>query len=84
MVRNAFSNALRATLCVSLLQATLARGATTPAIYSSVYNTSTKQLTITGTGFSPTGLAPQVTFANTALTILSFSNTATVAQVPTG
>src|SRR5581483_1271397 len=55
-----------------------------PSIYTTVVNTSANELSITAKGFDPAGLAPTVTFANTSLTLVSFTNTKIVAQLPTG
>jgi hypothetical protein len=62
----------------------LSIAANPPAIYSTVVNLSNNQITINGTNFSPTGLAPKVIFAHTSLTPLSFTNLSLVAQLPAG
>ena len=58
--------------------------AATIAVYSTVLNTTNNQIAITGTGFSPTGLAPTVVFATTTLALTKFTNHSAVAQLPTG
>jgi hypothetical protein len=68
--------------------ATIAAGtgsaATSVAIYSTAVNSQKSQLTIEGTNFSPSGLAPTVVFAHTPLALASFTNEKVVAQLPTG
>lgn len=54
----------------------------TPVIESAVINTYLNQLTITGTDFDPSGIAPVVTLKNEALTLVSSSNPQVVANLP--
>src|SRR5947209_18038287 len=63
---------------------TLSIAANPPAIYSTVLNLSTNQITVNGTNFSPTGLAPTVQFAHTTLSLVSFTNLSLVAQLQPG
>jgi hypothetical protein len=58
--------------------------ATAPLILSTVVNTSTNQITITGRAFSPAGTAPTVMLANTKLTLVSFTNQTVVANLLSG
>jgi len=60
------------------------QAAATVAIYSTVVYTSSNRVTITGTNFSPTGLAPTVVFAHTTLALISLTNKVAVAQLPAG
>jgi len=69
---------------VALVSAGLSAASTAPAIYSTVLNTSNNHITITGNNFSPSGLAPTVVFATTALTLVSFTNHKLVATLPAG
>jgi hypothetical protein len=54
------------------------------AIYSTVVNTTNSRITINGATFSPSGLAPTVVFAHTALALVSFTNQKLVALLPAG
>src|SRR5450755_3957053 len=70
---------------LSILIATIsaaASAASPPIITSTTLNTANGQLTITGANLSPTGAAPSVSFDNTALTLVSFSSTIVVANLP--
>jgi len=58
--------------------------ATAPTIFSAVVNTTNNRITITGSNFSPSGLAPTVVFAASKLTVLSFTNHSAVANLPAG
>src|SRR5580658_6982471 len=59
--------------------------ASTPVtIYSAVVNSQKTQITVTGSNFSPSGLAPTVVFAHTQLVLASFTSQKVVAQLPTG
>jgi len=58
--------------------------AAVPAVYSTAVDASNNQITITGDNFSPSGLAPKVVFAHTALALVSFTNRSVVAQLPLG
>jgi hypothetical protein len=62
----------------------LSIAASPPAIYSTVVSLSNNQITISGTNFSPAGLAPTVTFAHTTLTVVSFTNVSLVSKLPAG
>ncbi len=72
-------------ICGALLLA-LPLWAQTPSIFNTTidYSTSPNQLTISGQNLSPAGAAPVIVFNGTSLTVLSFSNTASVAKLPTG
>ncbi len=79
-------NPLRS-LCLSLLPlafAALAWSASPPVIYSTVLNAANSQITINGANFSPSGLPPAVTFANSPLSLVSFGKRTIVAQLPSG
>jgi hypothetical protein len=72
-----------------IIAATVALGqlgwaATGLLVFSAVVNYTKSEIQLTGQGFSPTGLAPAVSFATTKLTLVSFSNTSVTASVPTG
>jgi hypothetical protein len=58
--------------------------AAAPVVYSTVVNTSNNEIAISGNNFSPTGLAPKVIFAHTAVSVVSFTNRTIAAQLPTG
>jgi len=58
--------------------------ATTPIIFSAAVNTTNNRITITGSNFSPSGLAPTVVFAHTTLALVSFTNQKLVATLPAG
>jgi hypothetical protein len=60
--------------------------AATPVVNSSVinYSAAPNQITIAGSGFSPQGKTPTVLFNNVNLTVVSFSDTQIVANLPTG
>jgi hypothetical protein len=68
----------------SMFLAAPAWGATAPIIFSAVVNTTNNRITINGSNFSPSGLAPTVVFATTTLTVLSFTNHSAVAHLPAG
>src|SRR5580700_6788844 len=72
------------TFFAALFIAGLSAASTAPAIYSTVVNTSNNQITITGQNFSPSGLAPTVAFAHTALLLASFTDQVAVATLPAG
>jgi hypothetical protein len=84
------SRALISKSFVSFLAAlaTIAAGtssaATSVIIYSTVVNSQKSQLTIEGSNFSPSGLAPTIVFAHTPLGLASFTNQQAVAHLPTG
>jgi hypothetical protein len=54
-----------------------------PKVFSTVVDTTTNQITITGQNFNPSGTAPTVTLANTKLKLVSFTSTTIVATIPT-
>src|SRR5690349_19448810 len=56
--------------------------ATGPVIQSAIANFTTNTITVTGQNFSPTQAAPAVTLGNTALSLVSFSNTKIIANLP--
>src|ERR1035441_1947770 len=58
--------------------------ATTPLILSTVVHSSTHQISITGTSFSPAGPAPTVALDNTALVLISFTNQTVLAKMLAG
>jgi hypothetical protein len=71
-------------LAMPLLLAGPVWGATTPAIVSTVVNTSTNELTINGSNFKPAATAPTVALDNKSLLLVSSSNTTVVAKLPSG
>src|SRR5579871_1270018 len=56
--------------------------ASAPVIYSTVINTALNQITITGQNLSPTSMPPGVAFNSQNLTLVSFTNTTVVANLP--
>jgi len=56
----------------------------TVTIESASINYSTNEITIHGTGFDPSRIAPTVTFNGTRLTLVSFTTSLLVANLPTG
>src|ERR1035438_6017603 len=56
----------------------------TVVIESTFVNTSTNQLTITGSDFKPSSSAPKVNLDNNVLVLVSSTNTKIVATLPTG
>ena len=76
---------LRRLMLLTVVLAGAAPGAQSPPlIFSVVIDTSKtpNQLDIIGTGFSPEGGLPTVDFNNTLLTLLSYSNLAITANMP--
>jgi len=69
---------------IALLGACVVLGAGSVTIYSTTVNATVSRVTITGTNFSPTGLAPKVAFATTTLGLVSFTNKKVVAALPAG
>ena len=53
-----------------------------PAISSAVVDYETRQVSITGSNFSPAGLPPTLTFASSPLTLVSFTNQSAAASLP--
>ena len=72
-------------IAVLLLMPLFCRAAT-PVVNNSVtnYNVSPNQITVSGSGFDPKGVAPTVSFNNVTLTVLTFSDTQIVASLPAG
>jgi hypothetical protein len=58
--------------------------ATAPVIFSAIVNSSNNQISITGEAFSPTGGGPTVTLDNAPLTILTYTGTTVLANLPPG
>lgn len=71
-------------LLLALIGALTVSATAVPVVYSAVVNTSNNQLAISGNNFSPTGVGPRVTLAQTGLSLVSFTNRSIVAQLPTG
>jgi hypothetical protein len=70
-------------LCVSLSLLKVAASAVTAvSITDASINTSTNQITIQGSGFDPSGVAPTVSFKGVNLPVVSFTNTTVVATLP--
>jgi len=69
-----------------LLFTSVFAAAATPVVNNSAinYTLSPNQITINGSGFSPQGKAPAVLFNNVTLTVLSFTDTQIVANLPSG
>jgi collagen triple helix repeat protein/IPT/TIG domain-containing protein len=55
---------------------------TTPSIVSTSVDSAITQLTINGSGFSPTNLAPTVVLGTSTLSLVSFSDSQIVASLP--
>jgi hypothetical protein len=74
-----------AVVCWLLCSSSLALAAT-PAILSAIVNTTTTppQITISGTNLTPTSGAPVVNLDATGLTLVSYTSTQIVAQLPSG
>jgi hypothetical protein len=71
-------------LLISAFSINCVCAASSVSILSAKLNAAGNHITITGTQFSPTGLAPNVTFAGTLLTVLSFTNDHVTASLPSG
>ncbi|MBV8280547.1 MAG: IPT/TIG domain-containing protein, partial [Candidatus Eremiobacteraeota bacterium] len=72
-------------LCIGMfLLYAAAFAATAVTINSASINYSNNQITLSGTGFDPSGKAPTVTFNGSPLTPVSYANTKLVAQLPNG
>src|SRR5207249_1853805 len=73
------------TAAVLLLYSSFAAAAT-PVVNNSTiyYNTSPNQITIAGSGFSPQAKTPTVLFNNVGLSVVSFSDTQIIANLPSG
>jgi hypothetical protein len=71
-------------LCILLLilVAPLVSQAQTPVINDAVVNLTAGQITLSGSNFSPNGVAPTVTVGGTSSTVNSFTNTTIVVEVP--
>jgi hypothetical protein len=67
----------------SLLFAVSLFASVTPSIVSTTVNQAVTQLTINGSGFSPTNLAPTVVLGTDTLSLVSFTDTKIVATLPT-
>lgn len=65
-----------------LLSATPAFATSAPTVISASADTGITQLTIVGSGFSPSGTAPIVVLGTSTLTITSFTDTQIVAALP--
>jgi hypothetical protein len=82
-IRRFLKGSLLPLLATFGLLANPAWGATAPAIVSTVVNTSTKEITVSGTDFQPAKTAPRVTLDNVALVLVSSTNQTVVAKLPT-
>jgi Collagen triple helix repeat (20 copies)/IPT/TIG domain len=67
-----------------VLLTSLFAAASTPVVDKTSIDYTQKIISITGSGFSPKGIAPTVLFNNSPLTVTSFSDTQISGQVPTG
>src|ERR1700733_13984772 len=65
-----------------ILSAPLVSQAQTPVIVDATVNLAKSYISLAGTNFSPSGVAPTVTLAGTSYTVFSFTNTAIVVEVP--
>ena len=65
-----------------ILSAPLIGQAQTPVIEDATVNLAKSYITLAGSNFSPTGVAPTVTVGGTSRTVYSFTNTAMVVEVP--
>lgn len=77
---------MRHLACIAavLLLTSLFAAAATPVVNNSTIDYTAQQITISGSGFSPKGIAPAVLFNNVAITPVSFSDSQIVAPVPSG
>ena len=84
--RHCFSTLIPAVLCAGVL--TLAQqnlaAAVTPNIESAVVNSSTNQITITGTNLAPNTGSPTVKLDGTQLTLVTWNSTQILAGLPAG
>jgi trimeric autotransporter adhesin len=71
-------------ICALLLvvSAPLISQAQTPVIENATVNLAKSYISLAGSNFSPTGVAPSVTVGGTSRTVYSFTNTAMVVEVP--
>ena len=65
-----------------VLSAPLVSRAQSPVIADATVNLATHYISLAGSNFSPTGVAPTVTVGGTSRTVYSFTNTAMVVEVP--
>src|ERR1700722_3434012 len=65
-----------------ILSAPLVSQAQTPVIENATVNLARSYISLAGSNFSPTGVAPTVTVDGTTRTVFSFTNTAIVVEVP--
>src|ERR1700722_19238524 len=65
-----------------ILSAPLLSQAQTPVIEKATVNLAKSYISLAGSHFSPTGVAPTVTVGGTSRTVYSFTNTAIVVEVP--
>jgi hypothetical protein len=77
------SSAGRIGILLLILSVPLVSQAQTPVIDDATVNLTTGKMTLAGSNFSPTGVAPTVTVGGTSETVASFSNTSIVVDVST-
>ncbi len=68
----------------AVMAMSLVAAASNPVVNNTAIDYNANQITVSGSGFSPQGRAPAVSFNNTSLTLLSFSDTQITANLPTG
>jgi len=84
MKRSKFSTTRAGQMCTLLLilSAPLVSQAQTPVIDHATVDLSKSYISLAGSNFSPTGVAPTVSVGGTSRTVYSFTNTALVVEVP--
>jgi trimeric autotransporter adhesin len=81
LVNHCKFNTRSATLLL-VLSAPLISQAQTPVIENATVNLAKSYISLAGSNFSPTSIAPTVTVGGTSRTVYSFTNTAMVVEVP--
>jgi hypothetical protein len=84
MKRCKFNTTSAGRLCslLLILSAPFVSQAQTPMIADATVNLAKSNISLAGSNFSPTGVAPTVTVGGTSRTVYSFTNTALVVEVP--
>jgi hypothetical protein len=84
MKRSKFSTTIAGQMCTLLLilSAPLVSQAQTPVIDHATVDLSKSYISLAGSNFNPTGVAPTVSVGGTSRTVYSFTNTAVVVEVP--
>src|SRR5580698_6809022 len=76
------TSARRICTLLLILSAPLVSQAQTPVISDATVNLAKSYISLAGSNFSPSGVAPTVTVGGTPRTVYSFTNTAIVVEVP--